>query len=310
MNKVAAIIVTFNRKDKLLRCIDAVSMQTSDVQPDIILVDNNSSDGTGELIRQYKSEHKDKGGKIFYHNLGYNSGGAGGFCFGLRKAAESGYDFMWIMDDDCIPASDALEQFLRFDSRFKGDYGFLSGKALWKDGTPCVMNIQRQTVTRNISFPVSDPVPVEMASFASLFIPAGIVREAGLPMRKFFIWTDDWEYTRRISRRHICWMIPSSQVIHDTESNTGANLASAPDDRLDRFRYLYRNDVYLYRREGIRGAAYEAARLCLHTARIAASKNSAAGKMKRIGIMLRGTFEGLSFFPEPERAMARKGEER
>lgn len=308
MKNVAVIIVTFNRKEKLLRCIDAVCMQTSEVQPDIFVVDNNSSDGTGEWVRRYISEHEDKDSKIFYCNLGYNSGGAGGFCYGIRKAFESGYDFMWIMDDDCIPASDALEQFLRFDSRFKGDYGFLSGKALWKDGTPCVMNIQRQTVTRNISFPVSDPVPVEMASFASLFIPAGIVREAGLPMRKFFIWTDDWEYTRRISRRHICWMIPSSQVIHDTESNTGANLASAPDDRLDRFRYLYRNDVYLYRREGIRGAAYEAARLCLHTARIAASKNSAAGKMKRIGIMLRGTFEGLSFFPEPERAMTREGD--
>ena len=184
MNKVAAIIVTFNRKDKLLRCIDAVSMQTSDVQPDIILVDNNSSDGTGELIRQYISEHEDKGARILYHNLGYNSGGAGGFCFGLRKAAESGYDFMWLMDDDCIPAPDALEQFLRSDRSLGGDYGFLSGRVLWKDGTPCVMNIQRQTVTRNISFPVSDPVPVEMASFASLFIPAGIVREADVRLTK------------------------------------------------------------------------------------------------------------------------------
>ena len=105
-------------------------------------------------------------------------------------------------------------------------------------------------------------------------------------------------------------MIPSSQVIHDTESNTGADIAAAPDDRLDRFRYLYRNDVYLYRREGSRGAAYEAARLCLHTARIAVSKNGTGNNLKRIGILLRGTFDGLSFFPEPERAIAREGEER
>ena len=39
-------------------------------------------------------------------------------------------------------------------------------------------------------------------------------------------------------------------------------------------------------------------------------KNSTGKKLKRIGIMLRGTFDGLNFFPEPERAMARKGEER
>ena len=97
-------------------------------------------------------------------------------------------------------------------------------------------------------------------------------------------------------------MVPSSEVVHDTEQNTGADIASSPAERTDRFRYLYRNDVVLYRREGLRGLAYEAARLCVHAARIAVSKNSMREKLRRTGIMLNGTFEGLGFYPEPERA--------
>ena len=303
MTKIAAVIVTYNRKDKLLRCLEAVRGQKGAVQPDIIVVDNNSSDGTEALVRNYIKEEPSGAGKgrIIYRNLRHNSGGAGGFCYGIRKAAESGYDGIWLMDDDCVPAEDALEQFLRFD-RENPDYGFLSGKVLWKDGSLCEMNIQRETVLRDIRSIGSEPARVEMASFVSLFIPAKVVKEVGLPVRQFFIWTDDWEYTRRISRRYPCWVVPSSEVVHDTEQNTGADIASSPAERTDRFRYLYRNDVVLYRREGLRGLAYEAARLCVHAARIAVSKNSMREKLRRTGIMLNGTFEGLGFYPEPERA--------
>lgn len=302
MEKTAAVIVTYNRRDKLLRCMDAVRRQTADVIPDIYVVDNNSSDGTEEAVRDYiKKTSGSNKGIVLYYNLRYNSGGAGGFTFGIRKAVETGYDYLWLMDDDCVPADDALEHFLEFDREHKGEYGFLSGKALWRDGSLCRMNIQRKTVTKKIKKMPDGPERIEMASFVSLFVPAASVLDSGLPVRQFFIWTDDWEYTRRISRRKPCWIIPSSMVLHDCDQNSGADISSAPEGRIDRFRYLYRNDVYLYRREGIRGFAYEAARLALHTARIAVSRNSFREKLRRTSVMLKGTAEGLAFYPEPDR---------
>ena len=44
---VATVVVTYNRKDKLRRCLDAVIRQKGSTIPDIIIVDNNSTDGTG-----------------------------------------------------------------------------------------------------------------------------------------------------------------------------------------------------------------------------------------------------------------------
>ena len=94
MKKVAAVVVTYNRKNLLLENVQSLLGQTfSDVQ--IIIVDNNSSDGTQDVLQQF-IERK----QILYFNTGANLGGAGGFSYGIRLAVEAGYEYIWVMDDD------------------------------------------------------------------------------------------------------------------------------------------------------------------------------------------------------------------
>ena len=296
MNKaksVAAVVVTYNRKELLLENIAALSAQTAAECCDIIIIDNASSDGTGETLRPLADE-----GKIIYINTGSNLGGAGGFQYGIRYAAEHGYDFVWVMDDDCIPRPDVLQLFLEKDRQLGDLYGFLSSKVLWKDGSVCTMNVQRETLTKNVESFEEKVISVEMASFVSLFIPVRIVREFGLPIKEFFIWTDDWEYTRRISRLYPCFLLTDSVVVHKSKSNIGANIATESADRLDRFNYLYRNDVYLYRREGWKGFLYEFVRLNWHILRVLLKAKD--NKLKRIKLIIGGTVKGLSFKPEIE----------
>ena len=314
---VAAVIVTYNRRNKLRQCLDAVIGQNGSTVPDIIIVDNNSTDRTEEMIRALseatgigmtdKASGVTGSRQIVYLKLLYNSGGAGGFAYGIRKAVEAGYDYVWLMDDDCVPTDDALEELMKYDSLHHGEYGFLSSRVLWKDGNLCEMNVQRETVFRDISDrKLSDgsaPAEVSMASFVSLLIPSDVVYDVGLPIREFFMWTDDWEYTRRISLKYRCMVIPSSIVVHCCDANTGAYILLADEKRIDRFRYLYRNDVYLYRREGFMGYCYEAARLALHIARVVTAGRSIREKRSMIGIILKGTAEGLMFFPCIGRAM-------
>lgn len=304
MEKTAAIIVTHNRKDKLRKCIEAVQGQEGTAAPGIIVVDNDSSDGTSDLFTGAGAEY-DAGG-FYYYNTGLNTGGAGGFCFGLRKAAELGFEYVWLMDDDTVPSSTALSELLGFEEKQGSDYGFLSSKAVWRDGSLCLMNVQRETLTHNVSDFSRAYVDIKMASFVSLLIPMRIVREVGLPYREFFIWTDDWEYTRRISRKYPCYLVTDSVVVHDMKSNIKADIASDSCERTDRYRYLYRNDVVLYRREGIRGVVYETLRLSAHLARVVLSGNSLHEKKRRAGIIIKGTADGLSFYPMPDRLNSNK----
>lgn len=289
---IAAVVVTYNRKALLKQCIEHILMQEGE-EPDILVVDNHSTDGTKELIKSFMDSNR-----IDYVDTGLNLGGAGGFSFGIRRATEKGYDRIWVMDDDCMPEKDALAALVQADRELKGEYGFLSSRVLWKDGNLCTMNLQRETLTHNLKRFDRRLQPVVMASFVSLFLKRETVLELGLPIKEFFIWTDDWEYTRRISRKYPCYAVADSTVVHFSKSNIGANIVSESVDRLDRFDYLYRNDVYLYRREGIRGFSYEVLRLSGHCLRVLLKAKDY--KMERLKKIIGGTRKGLSFHPSIE----------
>lgn len=289
---VIAVVVTYNRKELLKEAVEAlINQHYSNCK--ILVIDNASTDGTREYIDTFIDDQK-----VIYKNTGANLGGAGGFNFGMKEAAQMGPDFIWLMDDDCIVHKHTLSNLVIADEKLKGDYGFLSSKVLWKDGNICEMNVQRRTLTKNVTDFDSNLVGVTMASFVSFFVPMKIVKEKGFPIKDFFIWTDDWEYSRRISREYPCYLVNKSIVTHKSANNIGANIATDTDDRLDRYNYLYRNDAYLYRREGIKGFLYEIPRLCGHIIRVL--RSDCNKKVQRIKIIIKATFKGLRFNPQIE----------
>lgn len=310
MKKIAAVIVTYNRKELLCECIEAVLAQKpvpapepvlthkplpagKGIVPDILIIDNHSTDGTKEAVAAGRSGND----RILYFDTGSNLGGAGGFQYGIRKGVELGYDYLWLMDDDCMPKPGALAALLKHEP--KHPYGFLTSKVLWRDGSVCKMNVQRAKLTKNVSdFSGGQVQPVVMASFVSLLIPTAVVRELGLPIKEFFIWTDDWEFTRRISRKYPCYLVTDSVAVHKSKLNIKADISSDTPDRLDRFYYLYRNDVFLYRREGLRGFLYECGRLSIHCVRVITKSKD--HKLKRLGKIFEGTIAGFRFHPEIE----------
>lgn len=290
--KVIAIVVTYNRKELLRECINALLDQEYN-NCDILIVDNASTDGTKEYIG-----YELKNSRVHYVNTGKNLGGAGGFNYGMKEAFRIGCDFMWIMDDDCIVHKDSLTELLKADKQLNGEYGFLSSKALWKNNSICTMNIQKRKFSKWLKNFETNMQPIVMASFVSLFIKSEIVEELGLPIKDFFIWTDDWEYTRRISRKYKCYYISNSIVTHKSKLNEGASIATVDGDRLERFKYMYRNDVVLYRREGIKGWILLYMRLALHKLRIL--KSSKNDKKDRIKIIDSAIKEGKKFNPKIE----------
>ncbi len=298
--KVIAVVVTYNRKELLKESIEALLNQ--DYQNcDILIIDNASTDGTKEYIDEYL-----KNERVHYKNTGSNLGGAGGFNYGMREAYNLGCDFMWIMDDDCIAKKDSLVELLKADEKLEGKYGFLSSKVLWKDDSICIMNKQKRTFSKWMKDFDKNYQKIALASFVSFFIKASTVNKYGLPIKEFFIWSDDWEYSRRISRKEPCYYISSSVVTHKCKENVGASIATV-NDRLERFNYLYRNDCVLYRSEGIKGWILFRIRLLIHKFRIL--KSDKKDKKDRIMIIKNAVREGKKFFPNIEYPNGVKNEE-
>ncbi len=295
MKSVAAVIVTYNRKDLLRTSIDCLLAQDCEgVRLDILVIDNASTDGTQKSLSALV-----EAGAVRYWNTGANLGGAGGFNFGMRTAVCEGYDYVWVMDDDCQPHTDTLAAFLAADAQLEGDYGYLSSVVRWTDGSICKMNVQRHPLFRDIQDFEKDLQACTLASFVSLFVPSRIIMEVGLPIKDFFIWTDDWEFTRRISRVHPCYVVGKSVVTHASKNNGAGTIATDTPDRLDRYRMIYRNDVVLYRGEGMKGFCYVVARALNHIVQVLLHSDGL--RAKKIGIIVSSNFAGIRFHPEIER---------
>lgn len=287
--RTAAVVVTYNRLPLLRQCLAALTAQTA-LGLTIFLIDNASTDGTAEAVAAMTLPN------LVYRNTGKNLGGAGGFAYGVREAAFAGYDALWLMDDDTLPTPTALAEFLQADRDLHGRYGWLSGRALAPDGTDQPMNLQRVTPYKDLPNFDGTRIPAVMASFVSLFLRTETVRRYGLPIAEFFIWSDDWEYTRRISRAQPCYVIPASRVVHAMQNPGIVNIAADVPARWERYRYFYRNDVVLYRREGVRGWLWLLAKDAWHTVQVLRSPQGR--KAWRIGIIWKGFFAGVRFAPE------------
>ena len=295
MNDTVAVIVTYNRKTLLKECIEAVRSQT--VACDILVIDNASTDGTGALIEELQREEHPSS-RLRYHNTGANLGGAGGFCVGMKQAYELGYRYIWLMDDDCIVTPTALEELLKVGSQHDS-FGFLASRIIYDDGALCEINMPRAGMFRKRYYPDLKSYRCDLACFTSVLFPRSVVTELGLPIRDFFIWSDDWEYTRRISRRHVCYACMDSVAVHRTPSRQSTSIVTDNGERIDRYRYIYRNDVYIYRREGLPGILYLILRDLAHMARCLLF--SRHDRLKKCGIILLSTLQGFGFKPRVER---------
>lgn len=192
MLNITTVIVTYNRKALLIRCLAAVSEQTR--RPDrILIVDNASNDGTRELLQ---SEGWLSRSDIELLALNDNTGGAGGFAAGLKHAMEAGANWAWMMDDDAEPHPDALQHLT--DRPLNSDYlygsvAMVNGKLSWpmvpKGGKP------KDTIYDQDRLP--EETDVQFLPFLGILVSSSMVKHIGLPDAGFFIAADDVDYCMR-----------------------------------------------------------------------------------------------------------------
>jgi len=242
--RVAAVVVTYNRRDLLLESLAAVLGQTR--APDkVIVVDNASEDGTAAAVRgQFPSVH--------LAELRRNSGGAGGFAGGMALALADGADLIWLMDDDTVPEPGALNALLGARDRMAaqdrsgGPPALVASQVLWTDGREHPMNTPRRkpfaAKAERLAAAAVGCVPIRSASFVSVLVDAAECRRRGLPRADYFLWNDDFEFTTRLLRGNTGLLCPASVVVHKTKT-----FGSTDADPGDRFFYEVRNKVWMFK---------------------------------------------------------------
>lgn len=198
MPPVTALVVTYNRRQLLSRCLAALFAQTR--PPDqVLVVDNASTDGT----REYLANFAGRAG-FEYLRLDENTGGAGGFHAGLARTLQQPAGWVWLMDDDALPEASALEELLTVASDHADVYGSVAveGTRLsWRMELARCSPGQPVNERRMLN---ADALPenpeVTFIPFLGFFIHTDTIRRIGLPDAGFFIAADDAEYCVRARR--------------------------------------------------------------------------------------------------------------
>jgi GT2 family glycosyltransferase len=250
LSTVAAVVVTYNRKDKLGKVLDHILAQSHGLEW-VVVVDNASSDGTDTMLASYQVDDRVK-----VLRLPENLGGAGGFAAGMAKAYEMGADFLWIMDDDCYPHPDALEELINGLDKAQQTIGtplpYACSVVKWTDGSICEMNNPGTTWDwgRLLSLG-QQAVLVTHCSFVSVLVPRWALTQFGLPLAQYFIWFDDMEYTLRISQAGPGVQVLTSAVVHDLPVNQGVNFGQITEKNVWKYEYGARNEAsYRLHHEG------------------------------------------------------------
>ena len=242
MLKAAAVIVTYNRKELLLECLDAIFRQTYPVET-VLVIDNNSTDGTYERLEEAGLLQR-----IQYRKLETNTGGAGGFHAGFRESLKYDYDRLWIMDDDTIPEPDCLENLVSALETIKDEKVSFVASCIYGPNAE-FMNVPRISKARSENgYPnwykhlADGMMSIATATFVSLLISRDAIENVGFPVKDYFIWGDDTEYTLRLIKYYgPAYLVGKSVAIHKRKSAQKLNIVTDEAERLDFYFYFFRN---------------------------------------------------------------------
>lgn len=254
--KVAAAVVTFNRKDELLKNIRAILNQSLVVDR-YYIIDNHGTDQTESLLRK---EGLLDNPVINYVYLSENIGGAGGFFTGLKMAYDDGYDYICLMDDDGRPADENMMNNL-----------IEKAEMIHEKKTEILLNSLVYGPDKNtLSFGLSGGIKTKESAlkkehnnliegtinpFNGTLVSKELVKKIGFPNKEFFIKGDEQDYFyRALNAGAFVATVVNSNYYHPVLERIqgtvlGKEVVSSTEAPWKEY-YRARNFTYMFKRNG------------------------------------------------------------
>ena len=253
--RVAAVVVTYNRKEELYKNIETVFNQTFVVDR-YYVIDNHSDDHTKNYLRG-KGVLDNKA--IVYVYLPENIGGAGGFYTGLKKAYEDGYDYICLMDDDGRPSDKEMMRIMveAADSiyRFKKEF-IINALVCGLDGG-LSFGLSGGIKTREKAMNVAEDGMIKgrINPFNGTLVSRELIETIGYPNKDFFIKGDEEDYYRRAKKADaFVATIVDAYYYHPTLERIKGRVFtrefSASTEAPWKEYYRARNYTYMFKRDG------------------------------------------------------------
>ncbi len=231
--KLSIIIVSFNTKKVTLDCIESIYSAKINMDYEIILIDNNSVDGSEEAFRKIKKSNF----KLVLNdtNLGFSKANN----LGLK---ESKGEYKLLLNSDTLVAKGQIEKLINFAGEHL-DAAVVVPRLLNKDKTvqPSVYRLPNfNRVVRQYLLnkgPILDKYTPDTDSFeqvecavAAVFLitPIGY-KKVGFMDERYFMYFEDFDYCRKVKQLNLkIYYLATSHFIH-LHGESGKNIVKAKD---------------------------------------------------------------------------------
>jgi len=224
--KIAAVVVTYNNAFMIKVLVDDLLHQTR-MPDEIIVIDNSSNDLAEKKLMEVLPN-------ITYLKMIENIGSEGGYYEGIKIALENDNDLILTLDDDVRMLENSLEELLgglKAVEKKDSMVGAVRGVGEWhKDNAP---------------------TKLDLFAWRGTLIKSTAIRKVGLPIKEYFIYGGDLEYSLRLSiNGYRFFWVPGSKIVErriggkSWHKRFGKNIFFYTDDF--RLYYAFRNEIHLY----------------------------------------------------------------
>lgn len=232
---ICVLIVTYNDRWQFLKQV-LQRVLAQEFVANVIVVDNASVCDVAAFCDQLSDP------RIKVITNAENLGSAGGYKAGLEYFFQkTEADFVWLLDDDNLPAADALQKLVDNWDKIPGTEANKALFSLRQDRTQHVkvaegedpnrfylvensfmgFNLFRVPINQYLKMrdkftkpkALKDRATLPYAPYGGMFFHRKMIELIGYPDERFFVYADDSEYTYRITAKGgLIWLIPASQI--------------------------------------------------------------------------------------------------
>ena len=234
MIDLSIIIVSYNTKKLTLECIKSIQEEGSVVRKEIIVVDNDSKDGSLEALRELQ---KKKAIKLVENkeNLGFAKANNQGI-----KIAEG--EYILLLNSDTIVKKKSLGKMFKF-AQSTEDGGVIAARLLNADGSlqPSCLHFPtirsaileywfgRKGLFEKYTPKDAKPTAVDAAVAACFLITPKALKKVGLLDERYHFYFEDIDYCRRVRSASLkVYYLPTAEVYH-YHGASGKHLADEKD---------------------------------------------------------------------------------
>lgn len=240
MKKIGIILLNYCNYDLTCECIESINRSIFH-DYEIIVVDNNSPDGSGEKLAQLKN--------IKFLQLKDNLGFAAGNNKGIEIALSNGCEYIMLLNNDTIIEKAMIKELIQkanentvvapkmyyYDVKGSADTIWYAGGILKYISSDGIHIGAKKKDSEEYSYEKK----ITFATGCCMMIHKSIIERVGMLREEYFMYCEDTDYSIRLNKEKINILyVPTAKLWHRVSSSSGGEMSKFI------VYYVVRNKIY------------------------------------------------------------------